>query len=128
MTGTSVARRRTVRRAMICAETGAGPGPRLCDALDDLRRWAATPPPLRPFLFFPCTGPERRRALRAVEVDEPLRAPLAVFAALADDTGIGDGARLYHACLRIAAWAAERKAPWTAAAFRRAARRVAREF
>lgn len=116
---------RLVQRAMICAETGDATGPRLCDALDDLQKWAEALPPLRPFLFFPCAGPVRRRALLAAPVEEPLRAPLSILAALPDDAGTEDGARLYHACLRIATWAGARDARWTAAAFRRAAGLVA---
>jgi hypothetical protein len=116
-----------VQRALLCAEAGGTLGPRLCAALDDVWKWVAACPPLRPFLFPPAAAAERRRALRGVVVDEPLRAPLAVFAALAEDAGRDDGARLHHACRRIAAWADGRGAPCTAAAFRRAARLVAEE-
>lgn len=116
---------RLVQRAMICAEAGDHAGPRLCDALDDLRKWAEALPPLRPFLFLPCAGLARRRALLAAPVEEPLRAPLSVLAALPNDTGTEDGARLHHACRRIATWAGARDARWTAAAFHHAARLVA---
>jgi hypothetical protein len=103
--------------SLMVAEVGAGPGLLLWRALRDVRAWAAAPEPLRPFVFPPAAGPDRRRLLALGGADERLWAPLCVFICLVEQRGPADPARLLHACRRVSQWAADREAQVTAAAF-----------
>jgi hypothetical protein len=118
------ARDELVEGCLVVAEAGAEAGLLLWRALRDVRAWAAAPAPLRPFVFPPSAGPERRRRLGAASVDEPLQAPLCVFARLVEALDPADGLRVLHACRRVAGWAAERDLPVTRAAFEACAARL----
>lgn len=106
-----------IEGSLLVAETGAGPGLLLWRAVRDVRAWAAAPEPLRPFVFPPAAGPDRRRLLALSGVDERLWAPLCIFVCLVEQRGSASPARLLHACRRVSQWAADRDARITAAAF-----------
>jgi hypothetical protein len=106
-----------IEGSLMVAETGAGPGLLLWRALRDVRAWAAAPQPLRPFVFPPAAGPDRRRLLFLSAADERLWAPLCVFICLVEQREPADPGRLLHACRRVSQWAADRDAFVTAAAF-----------
>lgn len=99
------------------AETGAGPGLLLWRALRDVRAWAAAAEPLRPFVFPPAAGPDRRRLLVLSGADERLWAPLCIFICLVEQREPADPGRLLHACRRVSQWAADHGARVTGAAF-----------
>lgn len=113
-----------VEGSLLVAEVGDGPGLLLWRALRDVRAWATAPEPLRPFVFHPATGPDRRSLLAASGVDERLRAPLCVLVRLVEERRPDPG-RLLYACRRVARWAADRGAPVTCAAFHACADLVA---
>jgi hypothetical protein len=127
-----ITRRRTGKAAheliegsLLVAEMGAGPGLVLWRALRDVRAWAAAPEPLRPFVFPPAAGPDRRRLLAVSGADERLWAPLCVFVRLVEQREPADPGRLLHACRRVSRWAADRNACATGAAFHACAGLVA---
>jgi hypothetical protein len=106
-----------IEGTLLVAEMGAGPGLLLWRALRDVRAWAAAPEPLRPFVFPPAAGPDRRRLLALSGADEPLWAPVCVFICLVEQREPADPRRLLHACRRVSRWAADRNARVTGAAF-----------
>lgn len=114
-----------IEGSLLVAEMGAGPGLLLWRALRDVRAWAAAPEPLRPFVFPPAAGPDRRRLLALSQADERLWAPLSVVICLVEQREPADPARLLHACRRVRQWAVERGARVAAAAFEGCAGRVA---
>jgi hypothetical protein len=105
-----------VEGSLLVAELGPGPGLPVWRALRDVRRWAGARAPAPP--------PGRVPALGAARLPEPLWAPLAVLACLADGIGPADAARVLHACRRIAGWAEGRRAWRTALAWEAEAARV----
>jgi hypothetical protein len=114
-----------IEGSLLVAETGAGPGLLLWRALRDVRAWAAAPEPLRPFVFPPAAGPDRRRLLIVSGADERLWAPVCVFICMVEQREPADPGRLLHACRRVSQWAADRDALVTTAAFEACAALVA---
>jgi hypothetical protein len=114
-----------IEGSLMVAETGAGLGLLLWRALRDVRAWAAAPEPLRPFVFPPAAGPDRRRLLAFSGADERLWAPLCIFICLVEQREPADPARVLHACRRVTQWAGDRGARVTAAAFEACAGLVA---
>ncbi|HEY0021424.1 MAG TPA: hypothetical protein VGB24_00885 [Longimicrobium sp.] len=114
-----------IEGSLMVAETGAGPGLLLWRALRDVRAWAAAPEPLRPFVFPPAAGPDRRRLLAYSGADERLWAPVCVFICLVEQREPADPSRLLHACRRVSQWASDHGARVTAAAFEACAALVA---
>ncbi|HEY7766778.1 MAG TPA: hypothetical protein VIB55_01275 [Longimicrobium sp.] len=106
-----------IEGSLMVAETGAGLGLLLWRALRDVRAWAAAPEPLRPFVFPPSAGPDRRRLLILSGADERLWAPVCIFICLVEQREPADPARVLHACRRVSQWAADHGARVTAAAF-----------
>jgi len=93
----------------------------LWQSLRNVMLWSATDPARRKGLFSPGADERRRVKLLSTEVDDALRAPLAVIARLLADPAGADRRRVTTACLKIAEWAENRDSLATALAFTQAA-------
>lgn len=93
----------------------------LWQSLRNVMLWSATEPARRKGLFAPGAEERRRVKLLSTEVDDVLRAPLAVIARLLADPAGADRRRVAAACQRIGEWAEEQGKLATALAFIQAA-------
>lgn len=93
----------------------------LWQSLRNVLLWSATDPARRKGLFASGAEERRRVKLLSADVDDALRAPLAVIARLLADPAGADRRRVVTACLKIAEWAEKRDALATALAFTQAA-------
>lgn len=93
----------------------------LWQSLRNVLLWSATDPARRKGLFSSGAEERRRVKLLSAEVDDALRAPLAVLARLLADPAGADRRRVSSACLKIADWAEKKNALATALAFTQAA-------
>lgn len=93
----------------------------LWQSLRNVMLWSTTDPARRKGLFSPGADERRRVKLLSIEVDDALRAPLAVIARLLADPASADRRRVTTACLKIAEWAESRGSLATALAFTQAA-------
>jgi len=93
----------------------------LWQSLRNVLLWSSTDPARRKGLFASGAEERRRVKLLSAEVDDALRAPLAVVARLLADPAGADRRRVSSACLKIADWAEKNEALATALAFTQAA-------
>ncbi|HEX2093648.1 MAG TPA: tetratricopeptide repeat protein [Longimicrobiaceae bacterium] len=93
----------------------------LWQSLRNVMLWSATEPAKRKGLFSMGAEERRRVKLLSSDVDDSLRAPLAVIARLLADPAGADRRRVASACQRIGEWAEARNALATALAFTQAA-------
>lgn len=93
----------------------------LWQSLRNVLLWSSTDPARRKGLFSSGAEERRRVKLLSAEVDDALRAPLAVIARLLADPAGADRRRVSSACLKIAEWAEKKEALATALAFTQAA-------
>ena len=93
----------------------------LWQSLRNVMLWSATEPARRKGLFAPGAEERRRVKLLSTEVDDTLRAPLAVIARLLADPAGADRRRVAAACQRIGEWAEEQGKLATGLAFIQAA-------
>ena len=93
----------------------------LWQSLRNVLLWSATDPARRKGLFSSGAEERRRVKLLSADVDDALRAPLAVLARLLADPAGADRRRVASACLKIADWAEKKEALATALAFTQAA-------
>ncbi|HEX7239286.1 MAG TPA: hypothetical protein VF263_03390 [Longimicrobiaceae bacterium] len=93
----------------------------LWQSLRNVLLWSTTETAKRKNLFSPGSEERRRVKLLSTEVEDSLRAPLAVIARLLADPSGADRRRVTTSCQRIAEWAEERGALATALAFTQAA-------
>lgn len=93
----------------------------LWQSLRNVLLWSSTDPARRKGLFASGAEERRRVKLLSAEVDDALRAPLAVVARLLADPAGADRRRVSSACLKIADWAEKKNALATALAFTQAA-------
>ncbi len=93
----------------------------LWQSLRNVLLWSTTDPARRKGLFSSGAEERRRVKLLSAEVDDALRAPLAVIARLLADPAGADRRRVSSACLKIADWAEKKEALATALAFTQAA-------
>jgi tetratricopeptide (TPR) repeat protein len=93
----------------------------LWQSLRNVLLWSATDPARRKGLFSSGAEERRRVKLLSADMDDALRAPLAVLARLLADPAGADRRRVSSACLKIADWAEKKEALATALAFTQAA-------
>ncbi|MEW5928288.1 MAG: tetratricopeptide repeat protein [Gemmatimonadota bacterium] len=93
----------------------------LWQSLRNVLLWNATDPTRRKGLFSSGAEERRRVKLLSADMDDALRAPLAVLARLLADPAGADRRRVSSACLKIADWAEKKEALATALAFTQAA-------
>lgn len=93
----------------------------LWQSLRNVLLWSTTDPARRKGLFSSGAEERRRVKLLSAEVDDALRAPLAVIARLLADPAGADRRRVSSACLKIADWAEKKETLATALAFTQAA-------
>lgn len=93
----------------------------LWQSLRNVLLWSTTDPARRKGLFASGAEERRRVKLLSADVDDALRAPLAVVARLLADPAGADRRRVSSACLKIADWAEKKEALATALAFTQAA-------
>lgn len=93
----------------------------LWQSLRNVLLWSATDPARRKGLFSAGADERRRVKLLSADVDDSLRAPLAVIARLLADPAGADKRRVTSACLKIAEWAEKDDKLATALAFTQAA-------
>ena len=93
----------------------------LWQSLRNVLLWSATDPARRKGLFASGAEERRRVKLLSADVDDALRAPLAVIARLLADPAGADRRRVSSACLKIADWAEKKDKLATALAFTQAA-------
>ncbi|HEX2191392.1 MAG TPA: hypothetical protein VHG51_20945, partial [Longimicrobiaceae bacterium] len=93
----------------------------LWQSLRNVLLWSATDPARRKGLFSAGADERRRVKLLSADVDDSLRAPLAVIARLLADPAGADKRRVTSACLKISEWAEKNDRLATALAFTQAA-------